>query len=132
MRTTMLTLTAGGIAALAASFGAGAAFAAPDMINGVWMRDDGNARVRIAPCGADICATNLWIKDTSQGEEVGDKLVMTLKPEGDKLTGTAFDAKRDRKMSMTITVGENSLDTRGCILANMLCRSVGWTRAKGE
>ena len=127
MNAKMLSLTA-----LAVGMALSAASAATEKVNGVWMRDDGNARVRIAPCGSDICATNLWIKDTSQGEEVGDRLVMTLKPEGDKLTGTAFDAKRDRKMSMTITVGENSLHTRGCILADMLCRSVGWTRAKGE
>lgn len=36
--------------------------------SGVWLRDDGNARVRIAPCGSNICATNLWIGDTSRGE----------------------------------------------------------------
>ena len=43
--------------------------------SGVWLRDDGNARVRIAPCGRNICATNLWIRDTSKGEEAGDRLV---------------------------------------------------------
>ncbi len=31
-------------------------------INGNWARGDGNARVRIAGCGKDICATNTWIK----------------------------------------------------------------------
>lgn len=129
---TATSLKAASAALLALGLGAVSAQASPDKVNGVWMRDDGNARVRIAPCGSDLCATNLWIKDTSQGEEVGDRLVMTLKPEGDKLTGTAFDPKRDRKMSMTITISDNSLDTRGCILANMVCRTVGWTRSKSE
>lgn len=98
--------------------------------SGVWMRDDGNARVRIAPCGKDICATNVWIKDTSGGEEVGDKLVMTLKPEGDgSLSGTAFDAKRDRSYAMTLTVKPDGLSTRGCI-AKVLCKTVNWTPAQ--
>ena len=47
--------------------------------SGVWLRDDGNARVRIAPCGSNICATNVWIKDTSGGEEVGDGVVDQLR-----------------------------------------------------
>ncbi|MFA6966799.1 DUF2147 domain-containing protein [Bosea sp. (in: a-proteobacteria)] len=98
--------------------------------SGVWLRDDGNARVRIAPCGSDICATNLWIKDTSGGEEVGDKLVMTLKPEADgTLSGTAFDAKRDRRYGMTLTVKPDGLSTRGCI-ARVLCKTVNWTPAQ--
>lgn len=98
--------------------------------SGVWLRDDGNARVRIAPCGSDICATNVWIKDTSGGEEVGDKLVMTLKPEADgTLSGTAFDAKRDRSYAMTLTVKPDGLSTRGCI-ARVLCKTVNWTPAQ--
>ncbi|CAN5185418.1 hypothetical protein BH10PSE8_BH10PSE8_06680 [soil metagenome] len=97
--------------------------------SGVWLRDDGNARVRIAPCGTDICATNLWIKDTSGGEEVGDQLVMKLKPEGDdKLSGEAFDAKRNRSYGMTLTVKPDGLSTRGCIAA-VLCKTVNWTPA---
>lgn len=98
--------------------------------SGVWLRDDGNARVRIAPCGSDICATNVWIKDTSGGEEVGDKLVMTLTPEADgTLSGTAFDAKRDRSYAMTLTVKPDGLSTRGCI-ARVLCKTVNWTPAQ--
>ena len=37
--------------------------AAGSDIFGTWLRDDGNARVRVAPCGGAICATNLWIRD---------------------------------------------------------------------
>lgn len=95
--------------------------------SGVWLRDDGNARVRIAPCGTDICATNLWIKDTSSGEEVGDRLVLTLKPDGaDSLKGEAFDPKRNRRFAMTLTVKPDGLSTRGCIVG-VLCKTVTWT-----
>ncbi|KPF63464.1 hypothetical protein IP69_18995 [Bosea sp. AAP35] len=95
--------------------------------SGVWLRDDGNARVRIAPCGSDICATNVWIKDTSGGEEVGDRLVLTLKPEGaDTLKGEAFDPKRNRRFAMTLTVKPDGLSTRGCIVG-VICKTVTWT-----
>src|SRR5580700_9158796 len=62
---------------LGASLAGGAAASAAGP-QGVWLRDDGNARVEFAPCDDKLCATNLWIRDTSSGEEVGDKLVMTL------------------------------------------------------
>ncbi len=98
--------------------------------SGVWLRDDGNARVRIAPCGNDICATNLWIGDTSKGEEAGDVLVMSLKPKSaDTLSGSAYDKKRDRTYSITVQVSDGALLTRGCILGGVLCRNVRWKSA---
>lgn len=99
--------------------------------SGVWLRDDGNARVKIAPCGDNICATNLWIGDTSKGEAAGDRLVMSLKPtSADTLSGTAYDEKRDRTYSITVQVSENALTTRGCILGGVLCRDVHWKPAR--
>jgi uncharacterized protein (DUF2147 family) len=99
--------------------------------SGVWLRDDGNARVRIAPCGRNICATNLWIRDTSKGEEAGDRLIMSLQPKSpDTLSGTAFDEKRERTYSITVQVSDNSLLTRGCILGGVLCKNVRWQQAR--
>lgn len=100
-------------------------------LDGTWLRDDGNARVRIAPCGDNICATNLWIGDTSKGEAVGDKLVMTLSRQADgTFSGTAYDAKRDWKYSMTITATDNELKTQGCVLGGVVCRNVNWKAAR--
>lgn len=99
--------------------------------NGIWLREDGNARVRIAPCGENICATNLWIKDTSGGEEAGDKLVMTVKPKSDDvLVGKAFDPKRGLSYSMELTVRKDSLATRGCIIGGLVCKRVTWSRVR--
>ncbi|MGO4173491.1 DUF2147 domain-containing protein [Bosea sp. TAF32] len=110
--------------ALVSSSAAGAAAADLD---GTWLRDDGNARVRIAPCGDKICATNLWIGDTSKGEAAGDKLIMTLarQPDG-TFSGNAYDPKRDWNYSMTITATAGALTTRGCILGRLICRDVNW------
>src|ERR1044072_1696106 len=106
--------------AIIASARINVADAEADGFDGIWMRDDGNARVSIAPCGTNYCATNLWIKDTSRGEEVGDQLVMSLKRETPtELSGTAFDPKRKRTYSIVIVIGKDSLITRGCILGRL-------------
>ena len=110
--------------------GSAIAASAPDP-SGVWNRGDGNAKVRIAPCGSNICATNVWIKDTSGGEAVGDKLVMTLKPKSaDTLSGKAFDAKRALTYAIQLKVGGQKLVTRGCLVGGLVCKSVNWSRAR--
>lgn len=96
--------------------------------DGEWLRGDGNARVLIAPCGDKLCATNLWIRDTSNGEEVGDKLVLSLNRRSDtRFVGSAYDPKRNNTYSITVSVGARGLNTRGCILFGLLCRDVHWT-----
>ncbi|CAH1655786.1 MULTISPECIES: DUF2147 domain-containing protein [unclassified Chelatococcus] len=101
--------------------------AAAGDLDGTWLRDDGNARVRIAPCGDKICATNLWIGDTSKGEAIGDRLIMTLARQSDgTFSGNAYDPKRDWTYAITITVTGDALVTRGCILGRLLCRDVTW------
>ncbi len=108
---------------------ASSAFAdARSSILGEWARGDGVAKVRIAPCGGDLCAINTWIKPGVQDEKAGDKLVMNVQPSGaSQLTGTAFDPQRDRSYKISVDVGGSSMTTRGCILG-VLCKSVGWTR----
>jgi uncharacterized protein (DUF2147 family) len=104
--------------------------AAADM-DGVWMRDDGNARVRIAPCGDKTCATNLWIRDTSKGEAPGDRLIMSVKRSSDtEFFGTAFDPKRGMSYSVDVTVGNQTMKTKGCVLARLLCKTVGWAQVQ--
>ncbi|WP_202326013.1 DUF2147 domain-containing protein [Mesorhizobium sp. 113-3-9] len=110
----------------------GSAFAAsaPDP-SGTWNRGDGNAKVRIAPCGSNICATNVWIRDTSGGEAVGDRLVMTLRPKSaDTLAGKAFDAKRALTYAIQLKVAGQRLVTRGCVAGGLVCKSVNWSRAR--
>jgi len=121
---------AAGLLFLVSFSGAAFAASAPDP-SGTWNRGDGNAKVRIAPCGSNICATNVWIKDTSGGEAVGDKLVMTLKPKSaDTLTGKAFDAKRALTYAIQLKVAGQKLVTRGCLVGGLVCKSVNWSRAR--
>lgn len=100
---------------------------------GLWARGDGKAKVRIERCGSDICAVNTWIRDGTEGEKTGDKLVMSVEPAGrGRWTGTAFDPQRDLSYRLTMTVGATSMTTRGCIVAGLLCTDMGWTRLGGD
>ncbi len=106
-----------------------ASTSAPPDPTGLWRRGDGNAYVRIAPCGAKICATNTWIRIPGTGEAVGDRLIMDLSPRtGNVLAGTAYDPQRGMTYTVTVTVEPSGLTTRGCILFGLLCRSVTWSR----
>jgi len=99
-----------------------------DSILGYWQRGDGNARVRIEACGSALCAINTWIRDESGGEHVGDRLVMKVSGDGSSLSGSAYDPQRKLEYKLEISVGSGSMQTRGCILAGIVCKSVNWTR----
>ncbi|TIX90463.1 DUF2147 domain-containing protein [Rhizobium sp. P44RR-XXIV] len=98
-------------------------------IDGQWARGDGNAKVRVAPCGKNICAVNTWIKPGTPTEKAGDKLVMTIKPGADGVySGSAFDPQRDLTYRITVTVSGDRMTTRGCVIAGLICKGVDWTR----
>ena len=86
------------------------------------------AKVKIAPCGGKLCATNTWIRPGTSGEKAGDVLVMSVKKDGEAYTGSAFDPQRNLTVSMTMTVKPQTMVTRGCVLGGILCKSVKWSR----
>jgi len=105
------------------------AHAAEPSLEGDWSRGDGKAKVHLGPCGGDICAVNTWIRPGVHDEKVGDKLVMTIRPDGPvKWTGTAFDPQRNLHFRMTIEVGAVKMTTHGCVLGGLICNTMGWTR----
>jgi uncharacterized protein (DUF2147 family) len=98
-------------------------------LDGQWARSDGNARVKIEPCGQNICAVNTWIKPGTPKEKAGDRLVMTIKPEADGIySGSAFDPQRDLSYNITVTVNGDKMTTKGCVVAGLLCKGIDWTR----
>lgn len=98
--------------------------------SGIWARGDGNARVRIAPCGANICATNTWIRKPGS-EKVGQVLIMKVKKVAAGLwKGTAFDPQRNLTVSMQMKVRARFMITSGCIVGGLICKSTHWSRIK--
>jgi len=97
--------------------------------HGEWSRGDGKARVRIAPCGADICATNTWIRPGTKDEKAGDKLVMTITDQGDgQWTGKAYDPQRNLHYRLKMQVADTTMTTTGCVFGGLICKGVNWTR----
>jgi uncharacterized protein (DUF2147 family) len=102
--------------------------AANESILGYWARGDGSARVRIAPCGGALCAINTWIRDPASDEHVGDRLIMKVAGSGSSMSGTAYDPQRKLNYNLEINYGSESMQTRGCVLAGIVCKSISWTR----
>ena len=47
-----------------------------DEAKGVWLRQEGAARVKIATCGASLCGTIVWLKDTDGPGRIGTTRVL--------------------------------------------------------
>lgn len=108
---------------------AAAATAGSEDIFGNWSRGDGAARVKVANCGSQICATNTWIKNpTNQNEKVGDRLIFTIKAANDEWSGSAYDPQRKLKFSAKLKATGESMVTTGCIVGGLICRSTHWTK----
>ena len=103
-----------------------------DITSGVWLRSDGQAKVRVQKCGGDFCAINVWIK-TPGDEKVGDRLVLHVKPvKPGLMEGSAFDPKRNLRFSSKITYSDSKMTTSGCVFGGLFCRSVSWTKVSSR
>ena len=118
----LLAMTLIGVPAAAATEGA-------DSIFGNWSRDDGAARVKVANCGGQICATNIWIKNpVKQNEKVGDQLIFTIKATNNEWSGSAYDPQRKLNLSVKLKATGEMMVTTGCIIGGLICHSTRWTK----
>jgi uncharacterized protein (DUF2147 family) len=120
------------------------ASAAPEPI-GEWLIEDGEARVRIASCGAELCGTIAWIKEGSSSVDVnnpdpakrtrpllGSAVLLGLKQTGEgQWTGSLYDAEDGRTYTGKLSVvDERHIKVSGCVLGGLICQSQTWTRVK--
>ena len=117
------------LAGILAALGVGnTALAANPAFLGDWARGDGMTHIRVAPCGAEFCGVNTWVRP-GHGEKVGDTLVVNVKPAGaERWSGTAFDRRRNRHYTMKVHVAGARMTTDGCMLGGLVCQSMHWTR----
>ena len=116
--------------ALAAVF----ALAAPAMAgdaSGVWLRDTGASRVKIAPCGAALCGHIVWLKDpASSPAKMGERVFFDMKPDGDNYwAGSAYNPEDGKTYTGKMALSGNTLTTKGCVLGGLVCKSVVWSRS---
>ncbi len=126
----MLRLVAVSLFVLAAS--ATGACAGGDA-KGEWARDDGKAKVRFASCGGEaVCGAISWLRDPKNDPgKVGQQVFFGMTPQSDNVwTGKAFNPDDGKTYSGKMTLSGDHLTTAGCVLGGLICKSMGWTRAR--
>jgi len=116
------------VAGLAAFLMIGSAsFAAEPPYLGAWARADGKTRIRVASCGAAVCARNTWVSRGVAGEKVGDRLILKIRAAGaGRWSGSAFDPQRSETYSIRVYVAGRRMTTRGCMMDGFMCESMAW------
>jgi uncharacterized protein (DUF2147 family) len=112
---------------------------------GEWLIEDGDARVKISHCGAELCGNVAWIKEGSPTNDVnnpdpgkrsrsllGSAVLLGLKPTGEaQWTGSLYNAEDGRTYTGKLSiVDEAHIKVSGCVLGGLICQSQTWTRTK--
>jgi uncharacterized protein (DUF2147 family) len=87
---------------------------------GVWATEENKGNVRIEACGANLCGYSV---------KSGEKILISMKPEGSKWTGRIHDPDSGRNYDSTIAMkGTMSLRVQGCAFGGMFCGGQTWKR----
>ncbi|MBR0969322.1 MULTISPECIES: DUF2147 domain-containing protein [Bradyrhizobium] len=134
------------IVILAALLGTTAAQA--QSVDGTWLTQAGDARVKIGKCGGGVCGNIVWLRephDTATGQPATDSknpnpelarrpmiglpLFIGMQPSGpNKWSGQIYNADDGSTYASSVTVtGTDALRVEGCVGA--LCGGETWTRA---
>ena len=105
-----------------------AAVPAPSSANsplGVWLTEEKEGKVRIEPCGPNLCGYSVDKKSNQNGERV----LINMKPGKDKWSGRIFDPNSGSTYDSTIALkGTDNLRVQGCAFGGMFCGGQTWTR----
>jgi uncharacterized protein (DUF2147 family) len=94
--------------------------AAPTTPVGIWSTEENKGRVRVEPCGENLCGYAV----TS-----GEKILINMKPSDSKWTGRIHDPDSGRNYDSTITMkGPNALRVQGCAFGGLFCGGQTWNR----
>jgi uncharacterized protein (DUF2147 family) len=117
--------------------------------SGVWLTQQGDARIQVSRCGAGICGRIVWLRDPidpktnkpqvddknpnkalQQRPIVGLSLLIGMKPSGpSKWSGQIYNADDGKTYIAHVTAKDSgTLDVTGCIAGGMLCGGETWTR----
>ena len=117
-------------------------------VNGIWLTQAGDAKVRVSKCGGGICGVVVWLKDpidpATGKPQVDDKnpnpalakrriiglaLFSGMRPSGpNKWSGQIYNADDGRSYASSIAVsGPGTLRVEGCVGA--LCGGETWSRS---
>ncbi len=126
-------------AAVLLAIQSGPALAAQNkMPSGVWQSPGGNTRIRIAPCGANICGKVAWASpkakaDAARGGHpnlIGMNLFEDFARTGpESFAGRVFVPDINRRFNGQLVMDSpNRITVRGCLVRNTGCRTETWVR----
>lgn len=109
----------------------GASPACAQEVTGVWLRENGESKVRFAKCGEAICGTVAWLKSPeTSSSKLGQRVFYDMKPAGaGAWEGKAFNPEDGKTYTGKMTLSGDALKTAGCVFGGIICRSVSWSRA---
>lgn len=126
------------LAILAATLAVPAAGAEAPAPAGLWISPHHDVAVRTAACGSRLCGWVVWASPTAQADAraggtdrlIGTELLEDYAATGNGAwAGTVFVPDMGRRFSSRIELpSADSLQIRGCLIGDMLCRTQRWTR----
>ncbi|MEO6339349.1 MAG: DUF2147 domain-containing protein [Caulobacteraceae bacterium] len=131
--------------ALAALFTAAALTGSPfafadvgDSVDGVWRNPHDSLHIEVKACGTGTCGYVIWASDKAKADAkrggtenlVGTQLLRDFSPDKrGSWRGKVFVPDRNAIFSGSAElVDANTLRAKGCLFANIICRSQIWTR----
>ena len=117
-------------------------------VNGIWLTQAGDAKVRVSKCGGGICGVVIWLRDPidpatgkPQADDknknpaltkrriIGISLFSGMRSAGPgKWSGHIYNADDGNTYDSNVSVaGPDSLKVEGCV--GSLCGSETWTRS---
>jgi uncharacterized protein (DUF2147 family) len=98
----------------------------PNSPVGVWLTEEKEGKVRIEPCGGNLCGYSVDAKSNANGEQV----LINMRPGADhKWSGRIHDPNTGSTYDSTIAMkGATQLHVQGCAFGGMFCGGQTWTR----
>ena len=92
----------------------------PNSPLGIWATEENKGNVRIEACGSNLCGYAV---------KSGEKILISMKPEGSKWTGRIHDPDSGRNYDSTMAMkGTATLRVQGCAFGGMFCGGQTWKR----
>ncbi len=93
---------------------------------GLWSTEEKEGKVRIEPCGPNLCGYSVDARSSHNGEQV----LINMKPGKDaKWHGRIHDPKTGSNYDSTIALkGPEFLRVQGCAFGGMFCGAQTWSR----
>lgn len=97
---------------------------------GVWLRADGNTKIKITSCSAALCGFVAWKRRADAPGRIGQQVFFDMKRTGDsEWRGSALNPEDGNTYSGKIKLVGETLTTTGCALGGLVCKSFDWSRS---